>query len=314
MSLPAPPDLIALRLLVDVADGASLTVAARRQGFTQQAASSRVAALERRIGVTLLERSTRGATPTASGRVVAGWALDVLDAADRLEVSLGTLRADAQLAVRIAASMTVAEHLVPRWLTSWRAERAAAGGATPDVTLTATNSAGVVDAVRRGDAALGVLETPRVPADLEARTVGHDELVLVVAPGHPWGSLRGPLPAAELAATPLTSRERGSGTRLAYEQALERLDPPLVASAPAAELPTAAAIRVTVATGGAPAVMSRIATADDLAAGRLVEVAVADVDLVRPLTLVKRRGTVLTGAAREWALHVMTVQGTLPGV
>lgn len=314
MSVPPPPDLVALRLLVDVADGASLTTAARTQGFTQQAASARVAALERRLGVTLLERSTRGATPTTTGRVVAGWALDVLGAADRLAASLATLRADAQLAVRIAASMTVAEHLVPRWLVSWRAERAAAGDLAPAVTLSATNSAGVVDAVRRGDADLGVLETPSVPADLDARTVGHDELVLVVAPEHPWASLRGPLPAAELAATPLTSRERGSGTRLAYEQALARLDPPLTASAPAAELPTGAAIRLTVATGGAPAVLSRLATADDLEAGRLVEVPVTDVDLVRPLTLVRRRGTALTGAAREWALHVMRVQGTLPGV
>jgi hypothetical protein len=59
-----------------------------------------------------------------------------------------------------------------------------------------------------------------VLAGLAAREIGRDELVLVVAPGHPWVSRRRHPRAAELAATSLITREPGSGTREAFERAL----------------------------------------------------------------------------------------------
>ncbi len=52
---------------------------------------------------------------------------------------------------------------------------------------------------------------------------------------------------------------------------------------PALELPTTAAIRTAVLGGSAPAVLSRLVVADDLAAGRLRTVAVPDLDLRRSL-------------------------------
>lgn len=112
--------------------------------------------------------------------------------------------------------------------------------------------------------------------------IGHDRLVLVVPPSHPWASRRTPVPPTRLAGTALVTRELGSGTREALAVALHAA----VGTAPAApalELSTTAAVRAAVLAGAGPAVLSNLVVADDLAAGRLRSVGVAELDLTRSL-------------------------------
>ena len=101
-----------------------------------------------------------------------------------------------------------------------------------------------------------------------------DEMLVVAAPGHPWARRRGPLPLAEIAATPLVMREAGSGTRDALTDHLAAHRPPLSARI-AMELGTSAAVRSAIAEGVGPGVLSRLAVSDDLVLGRLVAVEVA---------------------------------------
>lgn len=72
-------DLDRLRLLHAVARTGSIAAAAREVGFTPSAVSQQLAALERRVGVALLERSNRGVTLTPSGTALAGRAVGLLD-------------------------------------------------------------------------------------------------------------------------------------------------------------------------------------------------------------------------------------------
>ena len=60
----------ALRVLAEVGRCGSFSDAARRLGITQSAASPHVAALEREVGHTLLDRSARPLEPTEAGRVL----------------------------------------------------------------------------------------------------------------------------------------------------------------------------------------------------------------------------------------------------
>jgi DNA-binding transcriptional LysR family regulator len=70
--------------------------------------------------VTLLARTPSGSHLTEQGRLVVGWAEDVLDAADRLEAGLRSIRSGVSHRLAIAASQTIAEHLVPHWLVELR--------------------------------------------------------------------------------------------------------------------------------------------------------------------------------------------------
>lgn len=271
------PDLPGLRLLADVARLGSIGAAGRAAGISQQSASERLRAMEALTGLPLVRRTPRGSEVTPAGRLLVEWSADLLERADRLEDALRSLREERSRALHVHASMTVAEHLLPGWLVVLRRERSVVA------TLTATNSEAVADAVRSGDADLGFVEGPADLAGLRSRTVARDELVLVAALDDPWARRRSLLVPAEVAARPLTSRERGSGTRAAWEQALVSAGAAPVE--PEAELTTNTAVLATVAAGGAPAFLSRYA-AGDLTAYGLVAVGTTGLDLGRDLRAV----------------------------
>ena len=282
-------DLGALRALREVGRQGSIAAAASVLGVSQQALSARMRTLERATGVTLLARSPSGSHLTEQGRLVVGWAEDVLDAADRLEAGLRSIRSGVSHRLAIAASQTIAEHLVPHWLVELRGVEQAgveeAGYPPTVVELTVANSTGVLELVRGGKAGLGFIETPHLPSDLVTEHVRDDELLVVTAPGHPWAGRRRPLGLAQIAATPLVMREAGSGTRDTLTDHLAAQDPPLRPRI-AMELGTSAAVRSAIAAGVGPGVLSRLAVRDDLVLGRLVAVEVTGPPLIRELTAV----------------------------
>jgi molybdate transport repressor ModE-like protein len=298
------PDLSALEMLLTVARTGSLNGAARELGVSQQAASSRIRAIEAQTGVTLLSRSARGSTLTAEGVVIAEWGTRLLAVAAELDAGIAALRQDHRRRLRVSASLTVAEQLLPAWLVSFRA--AAAGGTGAEIVLTAANSDAVIAHVGDGRADVGFIEGPHVPGGLRHRVIARDRLAVVVPPAHAWAR-RGTVTAAQLAATPLVSREEGSGTRDALTAALGRALGPAAVQAPAAlSLSTTAAIRAAVLAGAGPAVLSDLAVGDDLAAGRLVEVTVPDLDLRRELRAVWLGSAVLpAGPARDLISHIL---------
>lgn len=275
------PDLDALRALVTVAEEGGISAAGRRLGISQQAVSVRLRALERELGVRLLVRTAQGSRLSPAGEVVLGWASVLLAAADEYAAAVATLRTDARPTVRIAASLTIAEHLLPDWLARRHAELGA--GASP-VQVTVANSTAVLRALHEGQADLGFIETTTVPADLSSRTVSHDRIDVVAPQGHPW-AVRGTVSPAELARTPLVLREQGSGTRQTLEEALAAAGHPRTAE-PAAVIPTTLGIRSAVMSGVAPGALSGRAVAADVEAGRLVRVRVRGLEVRRPLTAV----------------------------
>lgn len=281
------PDLGALEVLLAVAGRGSLKAAARDLGVTQQAVSARVASLEAQTGVQLVVRSRHGSTLTSSGVVVSEWAARLLEVAAEVDAGLGALRQDSKTHLRVSASLTIAEHLLPGWLVSMRAAAVRAGGEAVDVTFTAANSDAVIEQVRNGQAEVGFVEGPKAPRGVHGRIVGHDALVLVVRRDHPWARRHRPVTAAELAATPLVTREGGSGTRRALVAALEsHLGPGFPTADPVLQLSTTSAVRSAVNAGAGPAVLSELALADDLATHRLRRVPLADIDLHRDLRAV----------------------------
>lgn len=284
------PDLDSLRLLVLVGERGSVGKAAAVLGIAQPSASKRLATLERQLGLALVDRTHRGSELTPAGTVVGGWAQRVLDDLEGLLTGAEALRIKRDAELRVAASMTIAEHLVPMWIGELRR-------AEPDlyIGLQVTNSERVGELVREGDVDIGFVESPAAPAGLSARQVAIDRLVVVVAPTHPWARRRGGVRMAELATVPLVVREPGSGTRETLDQALHRGG--AGETTPLVELGSAAAVRGAVIAGAGPAVMSELAVAADLADGRLVEVAVAGLDLRRTLRAVWPRGRKLVGPA-----------------
>lgn len=272
------PELSSLRLLVDVARLGSIGAAGRVAGMSQQSASERLRVMEAQTGLVLVQRSTAGSSLTPAGRLLVEWSSRLLEQADEVESAVRTLRAERTQQVRVVASMTTAEHLLPRWLVRLRQEREIAAG------LHATNSERVLEAVRAGEADLGFIEGPGDLRGLASSVVGGDVLVLVAGPGDPWARRRRPVDPATVAARALTSREAGSGTRQVVEDALAAAG--CVPVAPEVELTTTAAVLASVGAGSPPAFVSSLAVPRELASGQLVQVPTVDLALERAFTAV----------------------------
>jgi DNA-binding transcriptional LysR family regulator len=275
------PDLAELDLYVTVLDAGSLSRAANVHGISQPAASTRIRKLERRLGVQLLERTTSGSRPTAAGLAVGEWATAVLDATRALVTGVEALQATSD-ELRVTASYTIAEHLMPQWLSTFHRQNPHVG-----TELRVANSTEVARALRDGTTDVGFVEGPQELAGLQHLEVARDELVVVVTPDHPWARRKRPLPIRSLAITPLVVRESGSGTRETLDLLLERHG--MRATTPALELGSTVAVKSAVLAGVGPAVLSRLAVAAELADGRLQVVPMEDVSMERSLRAVWTR-------------------------
>lgn len=288
---PSTPDLIALDLLDSIAELGSLGQAASRHRMSQPAVSMRMSQLERRLGVVLLQRSPAGTRLTPAGERVASLARRVLSEAGAMMAGVAALVAEESSHLRVVASLTVAEHLLPGWLAALHRE-------SPEVILAVevTNSAKVLARVRDGRADVGFVEGHETGLDgMKTVVVRSDHLVVVVDPAHPWAERHSPVAGTELAAAELIVREPGSGTREVLEDALgacgglrSRL-----------ELGSTAAILGAARRGEGPAVLSALAVAADLDTGRLVAVRTEGISLTRSLRAVWLEAQPLAPLARR---------------
>ena len=259
-------------------------------GIAQPSASSRIRNLERQLGVTLLDRSATGSTPTPEGIVVSGWTDAILRAARDLEAGLEALKAEQSGRLRIAASYTIAEYLLPGWLGRFSREHP-----RDTVALGVENSTHVLGALERGEADIGFIETPLETPSMDEKIVARDQLVAVVPPQHAWAE-RADVSVTELVETPLVMREQGSGTREALEQALHDAGHGTPVSV--LELGSTSAVRSAVLSGNSPTVISRLAVASELRDGLLVEVRIANLTIDRNLRAVWPSGKPLPKLAQ----------------
>ncbi|MFJ4171285.1 LysR substrate-binding domain-containing protein [Paenarthrobacter sp. NPDC089714] len=273
------PDLTALEILVLVAETGSLGAAARRVGMAQPNASRALARLERQLGLTLVIRTPAGSRVTNEGEVVTAWAREALGAMDRMILGARSLAEEQAAHLTVAASLTIAEYLAPRWLARFRRAHT-----DLHVSLAVGNSGEVLEQVAARQVPLGFVETPALPRTVASTTVARDELVVVVGTTHPWARRRTPVDPQELTAADLVLREVGSGTRDTLVRALERSGTPLPEAR--LELASTVAVKAAAAEGAAVAVLSELAVTAELATGQLVAVPVQGLDLTRSLRAV----------------------------
>lgn len=258
--------------------------------LTQSAVTKRIQALEWRVGGRLFERGRFGVRPTELGRQIypaAKRALDALgDVAELVELS----RAQGSITLRLSASQTIGEVLLPGWLAAFRGEH-------PDVypQLEIVNSQGVIDAIRDNRGEIGFIEGPDSPAGLQALTVARDQVVGVVSAEHPWAR-RHSVAVRDLLSESYLTREPASGTRAVATATLARAGVELT---PALQAASAESLKRAL-TGGGFTLISRLTIEAEERAGVLVGLPVRGVDLQRALRAIRRRRPAPSNPARTF--------------
>jgi DNA-binding transcriptional LysR family regulator len=167
-----------LRVLAAVAGGGSISAAAETLHLTPPAVSQQLLALEREVGVTVLDRSGRRVTLTAAGRLLAGYAEKLGVLLRQAEGDLAELTGRVTGPVRLAAFQSVMRFLVGPALRDLT-------GAHPGIDVTVVERYGppaVID-LRRGDLDVVLTEydtRPPVEPALELHELAFDPYRLVV--------------------------------------------------------------------------------------------------------------------------------------
>ncbi len=251
-----------LRIFVAVAERQHVTRAAEALNLAQSAASAAIASLESRHGTKLFHRVGRNIVLTEPGRAFLVEARAVLARVAAAELMLAEFGGLQRGSLSVCASQTIAGYWLPRHLTDYR--RAHPG---IELRLSVGNTAQVAAAVHDGTVELGFVEGAVSNPVLLSEIVARDQLVLVVAPDHPWAG-RASADMAELAGLEWVLREPGSGTRSVFEAALARAG--LTASLRVAlALPSNEAVRAAVEAGAGATVISASVVASSLEAGLL---------------------------------------------
>lgn len=103
-----------VRTFVRVAETGSFTAVAAEQGQSQPTVSRQISALEERLGVRLLQRSTRALAITEAGRTYLALAKELLESAEAAEAAMRLDRTMVSGTLRIAAPIAFARlHLMP---------------------------------------------------------------------------------------------------------------------------------------------------------------------------------------------------------
>lgn len=96
-----------LQLFRDIADARSVSKGAKANSISQSAASQQMQELERQLGISLLDRSTRPLTLTEAGKLYLTYCRNCLRLREEFEAGLHRLKHDMQGKVHIAAIYSV---------------------------------------------------------------------------------------------------------------------------------------------------------------------------------------------------------------
>jgi DNA-binding transcriptional LysR family regulator len=232
-----------LRIFVAVAEREHMTRAAESLRLTQSAVSGAIAALEERHNIILFNRVGRRIELTQNGRTFLNQAREVLRSAGAAEASLLELRGLKRGVIAVQASQTTGAYWLPERLARFHAKYP-----DIDIELSLGNTDQVAAAVSSGQVEIGFVEGVIRQRDLISEQVDTDELLVVVGAGHRWSGLR-QLKPAQVPEAEWILRERGSGTRSVFEDALTKLGIAPEALKVTMELPSNEAIRAMVEAG-----------------------------------------------------------------
>ena len=195
-----------LQVFLEVAGKLSFTKAASGLNITQPAVTRHIQEMEQQLNVRLFDRQGNHIALTDAGRVVLRYAEKIRNAYGTLEAELSQLEDLSKGIIRIGASTTVAQTVIPKLLALFKR-------AYPDIVVQFTqgNSDFITQQVLAEALDLAIIEGGSFHPQVSYTPFMKDEVVLVTRAGSKLAE-KGTIPAAELYQVPLVVREAGSGT------------------------------------------------------------------------------------------------------
>lgn len=273
-----------LYVFYTVAKKLSFTKAAAELYITQPAVTRHIHELEQQFGVALFERAGKQIRLTPAGEIALHHAEIIHANYRQLEYDLNTLKGQHSGALRLGASSTVAQYVLPPVLARFHDKHA-------DITisLVSGNTEQIEQALLNKDIDMGIVEGRTHLHELRYTTFVPDEIVLIARTEHPLAQ-REEVSVGDLKKYPFLLRERGSGTLEVIEHALRQVDVKLTDLSIEMYLGSTESIKSYLFHSNCLAFISIYAVENELKAGTFRVIDIQDLDISRPFYTIQRQG------------------------
>ncbi|GAB2778076.1 LysR family transcriptional regulator [Rhabdobacter roseus] len=273
-----------LHVFYTVAKRLSFTKAAAELFITQPAVTKHIHELEQQFGVALFERRGKQISLTPAGELALHHAELIQANYRQLEYDLNQLKGLQAGALRLGASSTVAQYVLPPVLARFH-ER------YPDIaiSLISGNTEQIEQALLHNDIDMGLVEGRTHGQEIRYTPFVQDEIVLVTHREHPLAQ-QDEITLEVLRTLPLVLRERGSGTLEIIEHALRQAGLKLTDLSIAMYLGSTESIKSYLFHARSVAFISIYAIENELRAGTLRILDVQDLTIRRTLYSVQKQG------------------------
>lgn len=269
-----------LKVFITAARTLSFTRTAEQLDISQPAVSKHIGELEARYEVQLFTRRGSRLELTEAGRTLLDAAERVADDYRRLEYEMSLCTGQTEGELRLGASTTIAQYLLPPILARFTAR-------FPKVRLSllSGNSGQVEQALDDHRIDLGLVESVSRRQGLHYTLFRPDELVLVARPGGRYARTESVTPET-LCRIPLVLRESGSGTLEVISAALAERGIRLSQLHVVMRMGSTEGIKGFVRNSDAMAIVSAFSVVDELRSGALRIVDLEGITLLRDFVFV----------------------------
>jgi len=281
-----------LKIFADVVRLRSFSLGAQANGVLQSAASQAVHALERQLGVTLIDRSHRPFQLTGQGKVFYEGCREILERFAVLESELKRVQQDVNSVVRVAAIYSVGLGDMNQCV-----EEFTAAHPQMQVQIDYLHPDQVFERVLAGEVDFGVVSFPPARRDWRVIPWRSEPMVVACVREHPLAQFSTVQPR-ELAGLKFIAFDKGLRIRREVDRYLKRH---AVSVNVALEFDNIEAIKRAVEVNAGVSLLPRPTLAREVRTGTLAAVALGgDEEFVRPLGIVQRRGKKLPANAQQF--------------
>jgi len=195
-----------LEIFSKVVELESFSRAAEVVFLVQASVSERIASLEKKIGVPLLDRLGRKVVPTAAGELLYKHAILFLEMKETAQLEIERFLGLEHGEISMGGSTIPGEYILPDLIGKFNRQHPHLA-----VKLSIADSSEIEKRVLAGKLEMGVIGSKSQQANLLCLQLWKDELVLAVPAQHRWAR-RKTVSLQELWEAPFILREEGSGT------------------------------------------------------------------------------------------------------
>lgn len=259
-------DIKQLETFCKAAETGSFSKAGEAVYLTQPTVSGHIASLEKQVGLKLFDRLGRRVALTQGGKVLYRYAKEILRLRDEAINAISEFSNLVKGKIAIGGSTIPGEYFLPAVMSRFHKE-------FPGITinLLIADSQQIIDRLRAGDIEIGVVGMEFEEEGMTIHPLFQDRVIVISPPNHPLAEKDG-VSWNEVRAAPILLREKGSGTRRAFEHQLAAAGLRLHDLIIVGEVGSSTAVKEGVKRGIGLGVISDLAVREEINRGELREV------------------------------------------